>query len=75
MEEITFQISECQESGWLIASWDAPNHGGGITTQARNLRELEQNIREAVDVHFDEGASPAGPFPFRLASPRMEGVK
>ncbi len=32
MEEITIRVERCAESGWLVATWDAPE-GGGITTQ------------------------------------------
>ena len=57
MEEITFQVQRDEESGWLVAWWDAPD-GGGITTQGQDLRDLQQQITEAVAVHFDEGAIP-----------------
>ena len=57
MGQITFQVSQCEESGWLVASWDAPG-GGGITTQARDLRELQDQIVEAAQCHFDPGESP-----------------
>lgn len=55
--EITFVVERDQESGWFCASWDAPE-GGGITTQARALSELEANILDAVRCHFDEGKAP-----------------
>jgi hypothetical protein len=54
MDEIVFQV-ERDESGMLVASWDAPD-GGGITTQARDLRELEDELRDAVRCHFDGDA-------------------
>jgi hypothetical protein len=38
---------------------DAPGAAGGITTQGRNLQELERNVREAVSCHFDSGGAPA----------------
>jgi hypothetical protein len=40
-----------------VARWDDPS-GGGITTQGRDLNDLQRQITEAVAVHFDEGASP-----------------
>ena len=58
MDEITFQISRDEESGWLVASWDAPGNTGGITTQGEDLRDLQQQLTEAVAVHFDDGQSP-----------------
>jgi predicted RNase H-like HicB family nuclease len=56
--EITFEIERDEESGWLTASWDAPRGQGGISTQGRDLRELEQNVREAVRCHFEDGKLP-----------------
>ena len=56
--EITFEVERDQESGWFVASWDAPRGQGGITTQGRDLRELEQNVREAVRCHFENGRLP-----------------
>lgn len=55
MDEITFQVTDSE--GWLVASWNDPSEGG-ITTQARDLGELERNVREAVEVHFDSGRAP-----------------
>ena len=58
MKEITFNVERDEESGWLTASWDAPRGQGGITTQGKDLRELEQNVREAVHCHFENGKLP-----------------
>lgn len=58
MEEITFQVQRDEESGCLVASWDDPSGLGGITTQGADLRDLQQQITEAVSVHFDRGESP-----------------
>jgi predicted RNase H-like HicB family nuclease len=58
MDEITLQIQHDEESGWLVASWDAPDGSGGITTQGRDLRDLQQQVTEAVAAHFDEGMAP-----------------
>jgi predicted RNase H-like HicB family nuclease len=58
MDEITFQVLNDEDSGWLVASWDAPDHVGGITTQGRDLRDLQQQVREAVETHFDQGQVP-----------------
>ncbi len=56
--EITFEIERDEQSAWLTASWDAPRGQGGITTQGKDLRELEQNVREAVRCHFNNGKLP-----------------
>jgi predicted RNase H-like HicB family nuclease len=58
MEEITLQVRRDEESGWLVASWDEPDGSGGITTQGEDLRDLQQQITEAVAIHFDEGEGP-----------------
>jgi hypothetical protein len=57
MDEITLQVQRDEQSGWLVAWWDDPA-GGGITTQGQDLRDLQQQITDAVAVHFDEGAVP-----------------
>src|ERR1035441_4717113 len=59
MNEITFEV-ERDESGWLIASWDAPDGKGGIATQGQDLRELQENVKEAVVCHFEAAAAAAG---------------
>ena len=58
MEEITLQVQRDEESGWLVAWWDDPEGAGGITTQGRDLSDLQSQITEAVSVHFDEGTAP-----------------
>ena len=60
MDEITLQVERDEESGWLVASWDAPDGSGGITTQGQDLRDLQQQVTEAVAAHFDEGLAPHG---------------
>ena len=46
-------VERDEESGWFTASWDAPGDTGGITTQGKDLAELEKNLREAVECHFE----------------------
>ena len=58
VEEITISISSCAETGTLIASWDDPRGFGGLTTQAEKLSDLEENIREAIAVHFEPDELP-----------------
>jgi hypothetical protein len=57
MDEITFQVERCEDSGWLVATWDDA-HGGGIVTQGEDLRDLQEQVRDAVRCHFDEGQTP-----------------
>ncbi len=57
MIEITFEV-ERDESGSLIASWNAAEGNGGITTQGQDLRELQENVKEAVLCHFDDAEAP-----------------
>jgi hypothetical protein len=61
VSEITFKVERCEESGMLTASWDVPggNGNGGITTQAHDLTELQEMVKEAVLCHFEEGKAPA----------------
>ena len=58
MKEIAFTVERDDERGWLVAHWNAPRCKGGITTQGKSLRELEENIREAVTCHFEDGKLP-----------------
>lgn len=58
MEEITLQVQRDEDSGWLVACWDDPDGMGGITTQGEDLRDLQQQITEAVTAYFDEGIGP-----------------
>jgi len=58
MDEITFEVSRDEESGWLIACWDAPDGSGGITTQGEDLRDLQAQIVDAVATHFEQGETP-----------------
>lgn len=59
MKEITLTVERDEESGWLTASWDAPRGQGGISTQGRDLRDLEQNVHKAVRCHFENGKRPS----------------
>ena len=59
MREITLQVQRDEESGWLVASWDDPDGTGGITTQGRDLRDLQEQITEAVAIHFEVESAPS----------------
>ena len=56
MKEIIFNIERDEE--YFVASWDEPEGRGGITTQGRDLSELQAMVREAVLCHFDAGEAP-----------------
>jgi len=43
MSKITLQVERDEASGWYVASWDAPGGQGCITTQGRDLQDLEIN--------------------------------
>ena len=51
-------VDRDDENGWLVASWDAPDNSGGITTQGKDLGDLQTNVREAVRCHFGKGKAP-----------------
>jgi len=57
MESLAFKIERDVEAGVLVASWDDPE-GGGITTQAKNLTELAEAIKESVRCHFSDRSAP-----------------
>jgi hypothetical protein len=51
MDPLAFKIERDVEAGVLVASWN-DSEGGGITTQAKNLTELAEAIKESVRCHF-----------------------
>lgn len=58
MNEITFTVSASRDTRKLVAVWNDPVHGGGITTQADSLDQLQREIIEAIRCHFDENELP-----------------
>jgi hypothetical protein len=58
MDEMIFQVETCEDSGFLVASWDAPTGHGGITTQGRNFREIQEQVADAVQCHFGWKSAP-----------------
>lgn len=58
-QEIIFTVERDDESEMLVASWDDPAHKGGISTQGRDLKELQEMVSEAVRCHFDEAERPS----------------
>ena len=57
MDLLAFKIERDVEAGVLAASWDDPE-GGGITTEAKDLTELAEAIKESVRCHFAGGSAP-----------------
>ncbi len=57
MDPLAFKIERDVKGGVLVASWDDPE-GGGITTQAKNLSQLADAIKEAVRCHFAGRSAP-----------------
>ncbi len=53
MTEILFTVEEAPEGGLAVRAV-----GHSIFTEADTLDELRENVREAVECHFDEGQAP-----------------
>ncbi|HEV2969555.1 MAG TPA: hypothetical protein VGY55_06155 [Pirellulales bacterium] len=53
MNEIIFLIEDAAEGGFTARAL-----GESIFTDADTMDELRQNIREAVDCHFENGLGP-----------------
>jgi hypothetical protein len=53
MNEIIFLIEEAVEGGFTARAL-----GESIFTEADTLEALRQQVREAVNCHFDEGKAP-----------------
>ncbi len=51
MNEIIFVVNESNEGGY-----EAQALGYSIFTEADSIEELKDNIREAIQCHFDENA-------------------
>ena len=74
MKEITLTVERDEGSGSYVASWDAPRGKGGFTTQGRELRELHDNVAEAVACYFDEGKAPRTIRPHFVQDPVLTPV-
>jgi hypothetical protein len=57
MEEITFTVE--REESCFVASWDDPSGKGGITTEGKDLRELQDMILDATGGYFRAAGRPA----------------
>jgi hypothetical protein len=53
VNEIIFEVEEALEGGFVARAL-----GESIITEANDIESLHQRIRDAVNCHFDEGASP-----------------
>ena len=53
MTEILFTVEESPEGGLAARAV-----GHSIFTEADTLEELRENVREAVECHFDQGQAP-----------------
>lgn len=53
MTEILFTVEEALEGGFAARAVDH-----SIFTEGDTLDELRQNVREAVECHFDDGEAP-----------------
>jgi len=53
MEEMIFMIENAPEGGYTAKAL-----GASIFTEAENLEQLRQQVRDAVKCHFEEGQGP-----------------
>jgi hypothetical protein len=53
MNEIIFAVEEAPEGGYTARAL-----GYSVFTEADDLKSLYQNVREAVQCHFDENEKP-----------------
>jgi predicted RNase H-like HicB family nuclease len=53
MTEILFTVEEAPEGGFTARAV-----GHSVFTEADTLIEIRQNVREAVECHFDDGQAP-----------------
>ncbi len=54
MNELIFLVEDAPEGGYTARSL-----GASIFTQADDVDELREQVRDAVRCHFDEGQEPA----------------
>ncbi len=53
MDELIFLVEDAPEGGYTARALGAP-----VFTEADTLPELQEQIRDAAHVHFDEGQRP-----------------
>jgi hypothetical protein len=57
IDQITFDVELDRSSGLLVATWEDPV-SGGITTQAKDVIQLQKVVKAAVRSHFEEEKAP-----------------
>ena len=55
MKEITFVVTEDEVDGGFVARAHWPHGNRDLVTEGDSREQLLENIREAIDVSFDEG--------------------
>jgi len=53
MEEMIFMVENAPEGGYIAKAL-----GESIFTEAENVEDLRQQVRDAVKCHFEEGKGP-----------------
>jgi len=53
MDELIFQVEQAVEGGYTARAL-----GASIFTEAENLEQLREQVRDAVRCHFEEGKGP-----------------
>jgi hypothetical protein len=53
MEEMIFMVENAPEGGYMAKAL-----GASIFTEAENLEQLRQQVRDAVKCHFEDGQGP-----------------
>jgi len=53
MDEMIFVVENAPEGGYIAKAL-----GASIFTEAENLEDLRQQVRDAVKCHFEEGQGP-----------------
>jgi predicted RNase H-like HicB family nuclease len=58
MNEITFIVEPCPETGGFVARWDDVPDRSGITTQGDSFAELGSMVADAVNGYFEPSERP-----------------
>ena len=53
MDELIFQVEQAVEGGYIARAL-----GASIFTEAEDLEDLREQLRDAVRCHFEEGKGP-----------------
>ena len=63
MDEVIFVVEEAPEGGFTARAL-----GFSIFAEADNTADLEIQVRDAVQCHFEDGGGPFGPISTRLVA-------